>query len=57
MIAIDGTLVGGLNAYNVTVAVATPGLNGVGEARLITVSVTGPGGAALTLTGYRVNYP
>ena len=56
--AIDGTLVAGLGAYNVSsVTVATPGLNAVAEAKLITVTVTGPGGVSITLTGYRVNFP
>ncbi len=54
---IDGTPIPGLGAYNVSISVATPGLNGVAEARLITVTVTGPAGVNLALSGYRVKYP
>lgn len=56
-VKIDGTPVPGLGAYNASVTVAAPGLSGVGEAKLITVTVTGPGGVTATFAGYRVNYP
>jgi hypothetical protein len=32
-------------------------LNGVAEAKLITVTVDGPGGISARVSGYRVNYP
>jgi MSHA pilin protein MshD len=59
MVGIDGVAIAGLGAYNVApaVSVTTPGLNGVAEARLITVTVTGPNGVAVTVSGYKVNYP
>lgn len=55
---INGNPVVGLSAYDISpVTVTNPGLNGVGEAFLITVSVTGPNNVVITLRGYRVNYP
>ena len=61
MVGIDGVAIPGLGAYNVSpaISVTTPGLNGVAEAYLITVSVTvtGPGATVVTVSGYRVNYP
>ena len=59
MVGVDGVLIPGLGAYNVSppIAVTTPGLNGVAEAKLIVVSVTGPNSVVVTLSGYRVNYP
>lgn len=58
MVGIDGVAIPGLAAYNVaSVSVTTPGLNGVGEARRIVVSVSGPGGFTLSVEGYKVNYP
>jgi MSHA pilin protein MshD len=57
MVAIDGSAIAGLNSYNVAVQVATPGLNGVAEARLIAVTVTGPDNFTLRIEGYKVNFP
>jgi MSHA pilin protein MshD len=57
MVDIQGNAVSGLGQYNVSVAVAAPaGLNGVPDARRITVTVTGPGGVSLALDAYRVKY-
>lgn len=61
---VDGnTVVTGLEAYNITVAVVTDGGLGAGaslipaaDAKLITVTVTGPGATVITLNGYRTNY-
>lgn len=52
---IDGTPIGALADYNVSVAVAASDLNGVAEAKLITVTVTGRG-ESIALSGYRTNY-
>lgn len=57
LVRIDGSSIPGMSAYNATVAVSLTGLNGVAEAKLITVTVTGPAGVTITLDGYRVNYP
>ena len=58
MVGINGAAIPGLSGYNVTsVAVTTPGLNGVGEAHRIVVTVSGPGGFTMSLEGYKVNYP
>jgi MSHA pilin protein MshD len=46
----------GLGAYNVVVSVTDTTLNGVADARLVTVTVSGPGGVSLSLDGYRVRY-
>lgn len=54
---INGSAVSGLSAFNVSIAVTTPGLNGVAAAKLITVTVTGPNNVAIVLSGYRVQYP
>ena len=58
-----GTPIAGLEAYNVNVTVVTDGGLGTGaslvpaaDARLITVTVTGPGATVITLSGYRTNY-
>ena len=56
LVHIDGTSITGLGAYNASVTVALIGLNAVAEAKLITVTVTGPGGSVV-VSGYRVNYP
>src|SRR5260221_3761251 len=59
MVGVDAGLIHGLGAYNVfpAIAVTTPGLNGVAEAKVIVVSVTGPNGVVVIVSGYRVNYP
>lgn len=56
-------VVAGLEAYNVSVTVANNGGLGTGaslvpsaDAKLITVTVTGPAATAITLSGYRTNY-
>lgn len=59
--AIDApnTTIAGLQDYSVSVAVdATANLSGVagGEAKRITVTVTGPINTTVTLEGYRTNY-
>lgn len=58
-----GSVIAGLEAYNVSVTVANDGGLGAGasqvpsaEARLITVTVTGPAATTITLNGYRTNY-
>lgn len=59
---IDGTAIPELAAYSVSVTV-TPNVSlgtitaASGNATLITVTATGPGGATFTLNGYRTNYP
>ena len=58
---ITNTPVGGagtLDAYSVTVAVAPAALGAVpaADSLLITVTVTGPGGASVVLDGYRTRY-
>jgi MSHA pilin protein MshD len=54
---INDTAVLSLAAFNVSIVVTTPGLNGVATAKLITVTVTGPGNVSIVLSGYRVQYP
>jgi len=56
LVRVDGTPIAGLGAYDASVTVALTGLNGVAEAKLITVTVTGPGGSVVA-SGYRINYP
>ncbi len=64
VVDIFGVAVPGLGAYNVAVSVAAVGNLGPGgsqvpgtNAKLITVTVTGPTGVAVTVTGYKVKYP
>jgi MSHA pilin protein MshD len=55
---INGALIPGLQNYNVasiTIDAATP-LNGVAEAKRITVTVTGPQNFRITLDGWRLKY-
>ena len=52
----NGTAIATLAAYNVTVTVTNPTV-GVMPAELITVKVTPPNGAAVVLSGYRMQYP
>lgn len=54
---INGSPVTSLAAFNVSITVAPSALNGVATAKLITVTVTGPGNVAIVLSGYRVKYP
>jgi MSHA pilin protein MshD len=54
---INGAAVTALASFNVSIAVATSALNGVATAKLITVTVTGPGNVSIVLSGYRVKYP
>jgi MSHA pilin protein MshD len=54
-----GTALAGLSAYTVRVAVVqTSALSGItaANARRIDVTVTGPGGVSVLLSGYRTNY-
>jgi MSHA pilin protein MshD len=61
---ITGSAIGGLGAYSATVATAATALGGIaatdanGQANvlLITVTVNGPGGASVSLQGYRTKY-
>lgn len=53
---IDGTPIVPLADYNVSVSVAVSGLGGVAEAKLVTVTVAGPGNESIALSGYRTNY-
>lgn len=52
-----GTAVAGLSHYTVAVTVAAPAaLAGGVDAKQITVNVSGPGVASLSLVGYRADY-
>lgn len=56
---LTGTAVAGLAAYSARVQVRQAGaFNGIpaGETLLVTVTVTGPGNHAITLSGYRTRY-
>jgi hypothetical protein len=60
---IDGTLIPGLDNYRVTVDVAAQPLGSIGndaggkpQSLLITVTVTGPGGTSVVVSGYRTRY-
>ena len=59
---LDGTVIGGLDAYQVSVAVVqhslTDGANAVPAAASlrVTVTVTGPIGTSVMLDGYRTRY-
>jgi MSHA pilin protein MshD len=50
--------IAGLGGYNVGVAVVSQAWNGIpaADALLATVTVTGPGGVSITLSGYRTRY-
>lgn len=54
----NNNLIPGLGGYNVGVAVVNQAWNGVpvADALLATVTVTGPGGVTITLSGYRTRY-
>jgi len=51
----DGTAVPGLSGYNASVAIAAQALDNVpsGEGLLVTVTVTGPGGYSVSVSGFR----
>lgn len=56
IVDISGAAIGGLSGYNissVTVANAALGSIGSSDAKLITVTVTAPGGEAISLSAYR----
>lgn len=60
---VDGNLIPGLEAYQVTVSVTDDPLGGIGDdaagnpqSLLIAVTVTGPGNTIVTLNGYRTRY-
>ncbi len=56
---IDGAAIPALANYNVTAVAVTPTALGAitaANASLITVTVTGPGGEAVSLSGFRTNY-
>ena len=61
---ITGNAIPGLGTYTATITVATQGLGGIAatdaggapQSLLITVRVTGPGGAEVVIHGYRVRY-
>jgi MSHA pilin protein MshD len=55
IIAADGTPIAGLSAYSAAVTVQPQALGniGAGEGLLITVTVTAPGGASFSLSGFR----
>ena len=64
IVDIDGVAVPGLSAYSITMTVAADGSLGPGgalvppgNAKLISVTVSGPGGVAIALTGYKAKYP
>lgn len=60
IVDISGTAIGGLSSYNissVTVANAALGSIASSEAKLITVTVTAPGGEAISMSTYRTNLP
>ena len=54
----DTTAIPGLTAYTLNVTVVGSALNGipVADASLITVTVTGPDGVPVAMSGYRTNY-
>ena len=66
MVDIQGAVVPGLQAYNVSVAVVPAAIDTapspcgpacpVAEAMRVTVTATGPGGISLVLEGYRMRY-
>ena len=54
----DTTAIPGLTAYTLSVAMVGSALNGIpaADASLITVTVTGPDGVPVAISGYRTNY-
>ena len=54
----DTTAIPGLTAYTLSVMVVGSALNGIpsADASLITVTVTGPDGVPVAMSGYRTNY-
>lgn len=58
---LDGVSISGLSSYSVSVSVvvassATIGISTAADVKIVTVSVSGPGGQSASLTGYRANY-
>lgn len=55
---ITNTTITGLGAYSATITVTQAGLGGIAaaDALQISIAVTGPGGVATTLEGYRTRY-
>ncbi len=54
---IQGAAIPGLGNYNIqSITVTTTTLNGVAEAKRVTVTVTGPQGVRIALDGWRLNY-
>ncbi len=57
IVDIAGNAIGALSDYSVdSVSVSVSALTGVAEAKLITVTVSGPGGETIALSGYRTHY-
>ena len=56
--SVDGTAIGGLSSYNVSVAVVAEALSTVAASASlrVTVTVTGPAGVSVRLDGYRTRY-
>ncbi len=56
--SVDGTAIGGLSSYNVSVSVVAEALSTVAASASlrVTVTVTGPAGASVRLDGYRTRY-
>lgn len=54
----NNNAIAGLGGYTVSVSVVNQAWNGipVADALLATVTVTGPGGVSITLSGYRTRY-
>jgi len=58
IVDISGTAIGGLSGYNISsVTVVNAALGNIpsSDAKLITVTVTAPGGEAISLSAYRTN--
>jgi MSHA pilin protein MshD len=55
IVALDGSAIAGLESYSASVSVSAQALGNIpaGEGLLVRVTVTGPGGVPVTLTGFR----
>jgi MSHA pilin protein MshD len=55
IVALDGSAIAGLENYSASVSITAQALGNIaaGEGLLIRVTVTGPGGTPVTLTGFR----